>query len=384
MADLAVARRFHEAVVRAAQRVGSRDRLPELLLRLGLPGLASRLALEPAAPRDPAARRLHQLYDTLAREQARRIGAALEAAGVEHFFAKGIALLGGVYQPGDRVISDLDLYVPPAARLGAIERLSTLGYAPLAETDQAGPPALRSSLALARPISEDPQHLTVDLHWAVDPVRRLLPRADHPLPARFWPRVETRDGLRVPTPEHHAALLAHHLVHGDLTHVRSLLDLAFLFAELPPEGGTEYLAAAGELGVAAFARDVATLVARDLGVARPRAESEVAPRARPAGRLTLDAWLARLARTPPADHSAITTRRIRTRIGVLGWRAVPGLLVDVVAPPAAFLAWRWPRAGPARALARHYGQVARKALGGLAGRSPSGLQSSVQPPDGHR
>ena len=353
MTDLAVARRFYQAAVRAARHAGHGDHVPEVLVRLGLPGLAQRLDPE-AAPADPAARRLHQLYDTLAAEEARRVGGALEAAGVEHFFAKGIALLGTLYRPGDRVISDLDLYVPGAAREAAVERLAALGYAPLADTDQSGPPALRSSLALTRAAGVEPEDFTVDLHWAVDPVRRLLPRGDRPIPPRFWRGAGRRDGLRVPAPEHHAALLVHHLVHTDLAHVRGLLDLALLFADLPADAGVEYRAAAEELGVGDFARAAAGLVSRDLGVHRPAAGANHAP--------ALDEWLARVARSDPDDDARITRRRIMTRIRVLGWRSAPTLLADVVAPPAAFLAWRWPGRSVGGALARHYGQILKKAL----------------------
>jgi len=347
MTDLAVARRFYEAAVRAARSAGHGDHVPEVLVRLGLPGLAR--------PLDPAAHRLHQLYDTLAAEEARRVGGRLDAAGVEHFFAKGIALLGTVYRPGDRVISDLDLYVAGAARGPAVECLATLGYAPLPDADQSGPPALRSSLALTRAPGNEPEAITVDLHWAVDPVHRLLPRGDRPIPPRFWRGAECRDGLRVPAPEHHAALLVHHLVHTDLAHARGLLDVALLFAGLPADAGAEYRAAAEDLGVGAFAGAAAELMSRELGVHRPAAAGGTCP-------FTLDRWLTRVARTHPDDDARITRRRIATRIRVVGWRAAPALLADVVAPPAAFLAWRWPGRSAGGALARHYGQILKKAM----------------------
>jgi hypothetical protein len=207
----------------------------------------------------------------------------------------------------------------------------------------------------------EPEDFTVDLHWAVDPVRRLLPRGDRPIPPRFWRGAGRRDGLRVPAPEHHAALLVHHLVHTDLAHVRGLLDLALLFADLPADAGVEYRAAAEELGVGDFARAAAELMARDLGVHRPAAAGGDSARP-PAHPLALDQWLARVARTDPADDALITRRRIMTRIRVLGWRSAPTLLADVVAPPAAFLAWRWPGRSVGGALARHYGQILKKAL----------------------
>jgi hypothetical protein len=164
----------------------------------------------------------------------------------------------------------------------------------------------------------------------------------------------------VPAPEHHAALLAHHLVHTDLAHVRGILDLAFIFARLLPESGREFLAAAAELGVARFAGELAALAARDLGVSLPNAIRGARP---PAG-WSLDRWLARVAGTPPDEEALITRRRIATRIRVLGWRAAPSLLADVVLPPREFLRWRWPHTSVGGALGRHYRQVITKAVTG--------------------
>jgi hypothetical protein len=361
----APARRFYDAVVRAAQVVGLPDRVPELLVRVGLPGLGIRLGV--SEPVDAAAWRMHRLADTMALEEARRIGDDLDAHQVEHFFAKGIALLGRQYQPGERTSSDIDLYVPPRAGTRAVQRLAALGYEAAPESQQSGPAILRSSLMVSRD-GASPVPTTIDLHWALDPVTRLLPRRERPVPARFWNAVTVHEGLHLPGTAHHAALLVHHLVHSDLSHVRSALDVALLMhgeRERPDAiDGDEYLAAARELGVARFARRMAALAGDDLGVESMAGAGEPGPR-----RLTLDQWLVRVARTPPDEEALITRARIRTRIRTVGWRAAPGLLGDVLFPPAAFLAWRWPGRRVGRALMSHYGQVLRKATGGPRRRS---------------
>jgi hypothetical protein len=179
------------------------------------------------------------------------------------------------------------------------------------------------------------------------------------LPARCWRDVTRRDGLRVPAPAHHAALLVHHLVQTDLAHVRGVLDLALLLGEMPAEAGGEYLGAARELGVETVAREIAALVARDLGVSHPVAArtGRLSP-----SRLSLDHWLAQVARTPPHDEALVTRRRIATRIRLLGWRAAPALLADVLLPPRSWLEWRWPGRNVGRGLFAHYRQILRKAM----------------------
>jgi len=353
--------RFLDAARQAADAAHPGD-VTALLTRFGCAGLFARLGVDPPVTVDRAAHRLHQLFDVLLLERAGEIGEALDAAGVEHFFAKGVALLARVYRPGDRVTSDVDLYVPPAQRRAALERLGALGYAPWAERDQSGPPALRSSLALGRGGTGDLEHATVDLHWALDPVDRLLPRSDHPIPRRLWRAVGREGALRAPAPEHHAALLVRHLVHADFLPVRNVLDVAYLFGTMPADAGVEYLAAASELGVRGPARAVARLLAREFDIDRPAARGTGPMRPRFLARLSLEGLIAAAARANPEDNASITVRRIRRRIATLGATAVPRILADVFFPPPAFLAWRWPdrRAGAARA--RHYGQVVRKML----------------------
>jgi hypothetical protein len=73
--------------------------------------------------------------------------------------------------------------------------------------------------------------------------------------------------------------------------------------------------------------------------------------------------LVRLAVARPVDEAVtITPARIRRRLGVIDhWSGFWKLLADVVAPPRAHLAWRWPGAGsPLRAWGRHASSLAGK------------------------
>ena len=237
MIDTRPVQRFYDAVRSAAARVGLSDYLPEFLLRLGLPGLMTRLGVEPPVQVDASLLRAQKLYHLLVFEHAEELSEAFRSRELPHFFAKCIALAGRVYQPGDRFYGDIDLYIPWDTRDAAIASLAQLGYRPLPEEDQAGPPELRSALALEYVSGADIDRIGVDLHWMLDPVERLLPRQDRPVPPFVWEGVRAEGRFNVPAPEHHAAMLTHHLVHTDLLHVRSLLDLAFVFQEFDYDGG---------------------------------------------------------------------------------------------------------------------------------------------------
>ncbi len=358
--DWTPARRFYEAACRAAGRNGSAALLPELLVRFGFPGLMTRLGFVQAELMDGGVLRGLKLHDTLLREHADEIARLLRDAGVPHCFVKGSALAGTVYQPGDRLQTDVDAYVPPRHAARAQDALGALGYRPLADREQAGPAALRSALAFERDDGDPMTAATVELHWGVDPVHRLLPRGDCPLPERIWDAVDARGTRSVPHPAHHAAILVHHLVHSDLLHVRGVLDLAMVVQQMHATDAAEYHATVAELGVGRFGAQVARLVLDDLEVGA--AEAIVAatpPSVRVARRPALEDWLTFVASADPADDARITVSRIRRRIGLLDRAALPSLAHDLLWPPAAFLRWRW--GGPMwRARLRHFGQLARK------------------------
>ncbi len=359
--DLTPVHRYYDAVRVVAERVGRSRNIPELLLRLGFPGLMTRVGVDPPVLSDPNLLRAQKLYHVIVLEESDRLSDALRTRRIQHFFAKGVALAGRVYEPGDRFLGDIDLYVPPGSRQETLQALAHLGYDRLPEGQQAGPPELRSALALARQPAGEITSVGVDLHWTLDPVDRILPRNDHQLPARIWESVVTTGRRNTPAPEHHAAILAHHLVHTDLLHVRGLLDLSFVFQEFDDEGGSEYLAVAADLGVRDMGHALARIMDRDLGVRRMKAGAGASPATTSTflRRLNLVQWLVIVAGTDPNDENRITVNRIRRRLRVVDENAMRRLAADLFFPPSTFLEWRW---GSPRWLARirHLRQLARK------------------------
>lgn len=360
------ARRFHDATVAVAKTLDTPDATPELLLRLGLPGLMHRLGLQARVPEHESLIRMHQLSQTLLLETAHRVSESLTNASVPHFFAKGVAMIDVVYRPGDRAMADIDVYVPLEHRSAALTVLVKLGFNTLPDSEQAGPAELRSALALEGTGGSVMERAPLDLHWSLDPVERLLPRRDRAIPQRFWSGLTHSSGLPVPRPEHHAAILAHHLVHTDLLHVRSLLDLAFVFDAWPESAGLEFLASCRELRIERFALILARIVADDFGIGRTNALHGTHEPGGFANRLDLERWLLLVCRTHPEDDSMITVKRIRRRMHLIdsgrGGGGAATLLGDVFFPPAAFLRWRWQTESVSRARIKHYGQLARKTI----------------------
>jgi hypothetical protein len=85
------------------------------------------------------------------------IGAALDAAGIDHVAIKGAATRLLLYDnPAVRASFDLDLLVRSADRLEAAETISRLGFAPLPEAR-----SISRELVLARSGTD------VDLHWGL-------------------------------------------------------------------------------------------------------------------------------------------------------------------------------------------------------------------------
>ena len=361
--DYEPAQRFYQAALAAAHNAGIADHVPQLLARFGLPGLMTRIGTDPPVPGDRALGTAQKLAHTLLLEHARELAARLGPTGARHFFAKGIALAGTVYQPGDRTLADIDLYVPEEEDEPVLAVLHELGYHALPERDQSGPRELRSTHALQREATHAVSRVLVDLHWTLDPVERVLPRRDRPIPDRIWGSVAHTGEFPTPSPEHHAALLAHHLVHTDLLHVRSLLDLAFVFATIAPNGGGEYLATCRQLRIGRFAALLAESMARDFGIERPAAVGDGPTRWNRFTRdLTLERWLTLVAQSPVDDDGIITVARLRRRQQLLDHSALKTLGQDVLLPPRAFLRWRWGGHDLWAAALLHYGQLLRKAL----------------------
>ena len=365
MTDWTPAVRFHEALTRVSRSLGTPGDTSPLLDQFGLTGLFRRIDVDPAPHMHPGLVRAQRLYTSLFLEHAHRISGALERADVGHFFAKGVALMGAVYQPGDRTLGDIDVYIQPSERSTVIATLHDLGYQQLSDRDQAGPESMRTALALEYISRGGAEHVAVDLHWSLDPLDRLLPRPGVAIPVPFWTRLERRFGISVPSSEDHAVLLTHHLVHTDLLHVRGLLDLAFVFQDFAVDGGEDFHNTTTALGIGRFASTTARLIAQDLGVQRDAAIG--AARDRPnrfLRSLTLTRWLEIAARSPRDDLDAFTASRVRRRLDLLDSAPYRTIGADVLLPPRSFLRWRWGK--PMwRAWASHYRQILRKALGAL-------------------
>jgi hypothetical protein len=305
---------------------------------------------------------MQKLYHTLLFESAVAVSRDLTAAGIKHFFVKGVALLNRVYQPGDRSMSDMDLYIQPQSRTRALDVLRRLGFRECPAADQAGPEELRTALALRRDSSSEIEEHVVDLHWSLDPVERLLPRRDRDVPEDIWENIADDRPVPAPKPEYHAAILAHHLVHTDLLHVRNVLDIAYEFASMPDDGGDEYLSICRELRIGRFAAALAKTMAVEFSIERPRAmgvgsvhtgqlERELSP----------ERWLKLTARSHPHDDEAITVARIRRRLRFVDTGAAKTLFQDLFFPPEAFLRWRWLGRGLVQARMKHYLQLVKKA-----------------------
>lgn len=371
MSKTEVVGRFVEALQAASDRVELPEHEPVVALasRFGVGGLIARHS---GVAVDRGLHLARCLRDRLLLESAQEISRILDANCVRHCFARGIALLGAEYEPGEREMADLDLYVPSDEVSAARAALDSLGYAELPIAEQGGPAALRSNVDLERHGS-NVQSVAVDLHWAVEPVTWLLPRPGHALPDPFWQRVDRTNALPRPSVEHHVALLVHHLVHHDLLHLRGVLDLALVLDANDAIDGTVVEDVAKRWEVLRATRLLHEAIVSNLGVGAVRG---IAPapddwRARPlANRLRLTDWIVWAASGREDEHTTVNPRRIASRMLSLD-RAVDtlGLIRDVIVPPVEHLRWRWPSERTTLAAwMKHVGQVVRK-VGGGWGRS---------------
>lgn len=338
-----------DAIVTALATGGGRPSERSMLARAGRLGIAGLVARRTEIPEAPGVAVARRFRDRLLRDAAAEIGAELSRCGLVHFFCRGAAL-ARLYALGDRDMADIDVYVGPEAVEEAQARLQGLGFHPAPRADQSGPVGMRCTLAMVRGAGRvsvlDEAH--VDLHWGIEPVDRLLPRSDVPVPARVWSRLQCADGIWAPAPAHHAALLVHHLVHHDFLHVRGLVDLVRLWEEEWLHDGAEFVRLAGELGVRRVALVLHEGLVRDLGLT-PIAGVNVPPsdwRTRRLAELTaLAGWLRLALEAPPREYVAVTRRRVGRRIMALDrLGAARHVVLDAVFPPRAHLEWRWPDA----------------------------------------
>lgn len=297
------------------------------------------------------------------RKEARDLSAALRGAGVQHFFFKGIALLGRFYRLDDRRLDDVDLMVDLAGRNEAMAVLHAHGYADLAEPGVWGPASLRPGTTMYRvdPVTgERDEHAPLlDLHWGLEPVSTMLPDDGITLPSTFWARVEMDQRLPVPPDEFHAALILHHLVRHDLLHIRGLFDLALLWEALPREAGARLTELARHLGVGRALSVIGRILVDDLFLFPIRGVRLGAGdwRARTAlRRLRLRDWLGWAGRhAADRRHHVTVTRSLAWRRFLLADAPDVGqLTTELFRPSPEYLGWRWPEArAPGQAWRQH-------------------------------
>jgi hypothetical protein len=287
------------------------------------------------------------------RKEARDLSAALQRAGVPHFFFKGIALLGRFYHLDDRRLDDVDLMVRFEQRNTALAVLHAHGYADLTGAGVWGPASRRPGATMYRvdPATgdRDTRLPLMDVHWGLEPVTPVLPEGGITLPAAVWAAVQLDQRLPVLPDEYHAALVLHHLVRHDLLHVRGLLDLALLWEALPRTAGTKLTGLARQLGVARALSLIGRAVVDDLMLFPLRGlrigAHDWRGRAALRGMRVTD-WLVWAAR-----HVADTRRHV-TVTRSLAWRRYlladsprrGQLMGELFRPPREYMRWRWPDA----------------------------------------
>jgi len=354
-----VAATFVTALEGAAKRLRITADDPALVLgrRLGVRGYVARRRLPQSQYRDEQL--VRQLHERLMLDAAGAVSAALADGGIPHFFARGAALCAMLYRPGERELADLDLFVSPSETARAQDLLAGLGYAALPSAEQCGPASLRSSVNLEREGGRSAfEAIAIDLHWGLEPVNRLLPRPGKTIPGSVWDGLVSAGDLPAPSPAQHAALLAHHLVHHDLLHVRGMLDLALLRADAWTGDGDAYEACARELGVLRAARALHRVLVEQFGFVpiegvRPPPVTVRARRLN--GVLQLERWFAEAGMAEDDERARITPRRIGRRMLLLDHVSDARFVAaDALFPPREHLRWRWPEHGSSAAAWRRH------------------------------
>jgi hypothetical protein len=288
------------------------------------------------------------LEQSFVKEAAEELSATLTGRGIQHFFVKGMAIADRLYGTGEREMADIDLHVVATAQQAVRDVLEDLGYYVPPDDEQSGPAALRSGLFAGRYGGSSPlENVGLDLAWGLDPVDRLLPRPDRPVPVEVWDRLDLSGTLPVPKVAHHVVLLVHHLVHHDMLHFRGLVDLALMWPGVTEKSSEEVESLARKLGVWRATRLLASVLQSEFGV------TLVAPGPAPEdwrglrARRMLDPvkWCTWASNATDAEFVEINMRRIGRRLLLLdSLLDTPCLLADAVIPPREYLDWRWPEA----------------------------------------
>lgn len=142
--------------------------------------------------------------------EIRRIDGAM--ADIPHAFVKGVALATSLYDRlGQRPMSDIDLLVPPAQLIDAVQSLESIGYRRHASYHAVDHAELEREAPLVRDVGGS--QMVVDLHWhLVDPVMYTLDERD------VWSRLATVDVQSHPIPTTDPTLTVLHLAIHDLQH----------------------------------------------------------------------------------------------------------------------------------------------------------------------
>jgi len=327
----------------------------------------SRMAGSPADDPNDAECLLRRLSQEILIDAAREVSTAFSRNGIPHFFFKGAALVERVYFPAEREMDDIDVHIDPAFKENAHDSLLSLGYEIPGDDLQEGPQELRSGLVAFKTTGSG--HLgTIDLDmaWGIDPVNRLLARADCVVPREVWDGIDRSGSLPVPADWHHVVLLIHHMVHHDMLHIRGLVDLALLWPRVPKELTHQVEQLAQKLGVLRVTRILANVLNSNLAVKLsgelPYPEGLRSRRLRKM--LDPVAWFAWASNAGESEFVEINLHRIRRRALLLDnmWD-MPGLISDAVFPPREYLRWRWPeQKSVAGAAMCHWKRVAAKSL----------------------
>jgi hypothetical protein len=336
---------FRAALEEAAPGAGA-----ALGVRLGLAGLLPAMGWEDPRPSDEQlwARVQYEAH----REFARAACSALTTARIPHCVYKGVGL-GALYAPAVRTAADVDVLLDGSRTTDALEALAQCQAVVAADAWDAAPPSMRRSVELEW---RGGVPVAVDLAWALVNVNRLISDARHTDLEEIWTSVHADDGVSIPSAGVHLALVVHHLVHHDLLHAPGLVDAALLWASLDEQAMDAAAVLAKRLGVARVTSGLVGEFARRFGLLGPPWPGRVAAPRLDVSRL--------LGNAGTGTGPAITARRAWRRARLLDRRRdVWRLARDVVAPPPAYLAWRWPESrGYGSRWLRHAAQTTRKLI----------------------
>jgi hypothetical protein len=332
-----------------------------LVSRMGIAPLMGRVMEDPALVPSQSEKIFLRLRDRNLIDVASEMSSVFTRSGVDHFFFKGVALIGTVYRLGERDISDIDVFVRPQHRDAVDRLLAQMEFCAAPDHEQSGPEEMRSTLAYSRRSRTDPEEVLVDVHWSLDPLDRLLPRSREALPLSLWAGVFTSGHLRVPDPLDHIALVAHHLVRSDYLHLRGLIDLALLVGNLDEENARGVLGRCRALGCGRPCQVLFSTLCDDLGMNHTEVFG-LPPATKLAESLSLPVWLRWWSGVDDDGHAEITAQRIVRRVRSLGFAALPGILSDAIWPPRMFLRWRWPGLTPGGRRRAHVRQIISKVV----------------------